>query len=116
MLEEAVHQVDVMIAIGQSRTSSSTTTCSGGNQFQEYVARQRKISALYKEADQLEDEADFFDDLAALNSLDEEVDEESVERLSQEAINARQKAQQLVSTIQIHTHQNLNLLYYFQIE
>ena len=43
MLEEAAHQVDVVIAIGQSRTSSSTSTSSGGDQFWEYVARQRKI-------------------------------------------------------------------------
>ncbi len=97
MLEEAAHQVDVLIAFGQGRTTSSTD--SGGVQFREYIAKQQKISALYQQADQLEDEADFFDELAMLNGCAENVDEANVQALANEALQLRQRAQQLVYII-----------------
>ena len=58
-----------------------------------------KKTILHTDADELEDEADFFDSLVIWNSLDEEVDEDdaNIHALRQQAAEASRKAEELLS-------------------
>ena len=97
MLEDSAHNIDVLMAIGQSSVNTSPTA--GGEQYRGYLANLSKIATLHTNADELEDEADFFDSLVIWNSLNEDVDEDddNIHALRQQAAEARRKAEEQVS-------------------
>ncbi len=64
---------------------------------------------LYQQADQLEDEADFFDELAMLNGCAENVD------VANEALQLRPRAQQLVYIIISKIYLHLLTYWYMYI-
>ena len=77
LFEEDVHHLDVLIALQQRSHGHA-----GGIGFQKHIDNLhidnlridnlREMDTLYHEADELEDEADFFDDLAIWTTLDHE--------------------------------------------
>ena len=93
--EDSVHQLDVLIAYTQSSSSSRVQT--GGIAFQQHVESLREIKRLYEEADKLDDEADFFDDLATWAALDQEEEDPNIESLREQARDLRGRAEDLVN-------------------
>ena len=49
---------------------SSANISGGGDQYQAYIANLHQIAELHRKADELEDKADFFDELATWAALD----------------------------------------------
>ena len=94
MYETSAYHLDQLIAL----THTSAATVTGGDEYKAFVEKLRERDRLYHEADQCEDDADFFDDLAAWATLDSEGNEEdeSVESLREQAREARRKATELV--------------------
>ena len=99
LFEEEVHKIDVIIALKQSSLSSANASGGGGDQYQAYIANLRQITELHRKADELEDEADFFDELATWAALDNQETDGSdgqLELLRGQANLARRKATDLV--------------------
>ncbi len=65
----------------------------GGIAFQKHVDNLRERNRLYKEADKLEDDADFLDDLATWGALQENEDGD----LRKNAADMRRQAENLVN-------------------
>ena len=95
LFEDTVHHVDELIAFNKASVTSGVIP--GGSEFREYIDKLRERSRLYSEADQYQDEADFYEDLYSWVVLDgEEENGNSIEGLRNLAADALRKADELV--------------------
>ncbi len=76
-----------------------STVQSGGEGFRAHIKDLCEAKNLHQEADELGDDADFYDDLATWQALgqDEEGVSSQLECLREQAIQLRRKAEHLVS-------------------
>ena len=84
----------------------SSTVPSGGNEYRAHVDNLRQVAGLFQQADELEDEADFYEDLITWAALDqdEEGDSDSqLESLREQARDTRRRAAYLVRIEQKYT-------------
>ena len=98
MFEDAAHEIDTLMAISLGHMSSGTIP--PGTHFQEHVQRLREVTRLKEQADELEDEGDFYDSLLTWRTVgsDLDVDDAQIQAIREEAYRVREKAQQLVNT------------------
>lgn len=75
MFEDDVYKLDVLIALEQS-SMSTVQLQSGGEGFRAHIKDLCEAKNLHQEADELGDDADFYDDLATWQALGQ--DEEGV--------------------------------------
>ncbi len=96
LLEEAAHELDLLIAITLGRDPSQQQHSLPGT-FQEYVQLHRTATAVTEEVNELSDHADFCDSLAHWSLLDAEGEEQSpqVQALRLEAQEARKSAEEM---------------------
>ena len=85
------------MALTIARTSSGNP--SSGAQFQEQIEQLRTIDKLWQEADDLEDEGDFYDSVARWSALAEDTSEDDpqIEAMREESRKAREKAEELAN-------------------
>ena len=89
LFEAAVHEVDTLMAYSIAHTLSGHIPHSG-SVFQEQVEQLHKIDQLRQEADDLEDEADFYESVSTWSTLDEDADVDQIEAMRGEACKARE--------------------------
>ncbi len=84
-----------------NKRSDTSVLTVGGDGYLQHIEKLRERAKLFREADQLEDDADFYDDLVTLAALQSPVedDNDSVDSLREQATNARKKAAELVRNI-----------------
>ena len=63
----ALYEEDVHLDM-QAQSSAALGVLAGGLNFQKHIDNLREMNRLYKEADKLEEEADFYDDFSYLGS------------------------------------------------
>ena len=90
LFESAVHEVDTLMAYSIAHTSSGHIPPSG-SVFEEQVKQLRKIDRLCQEADDLEDEADFYESVSTWSALGEDADDDQIEAMRGEACKARER-------------------------